>query len=56
MTAKRPDDSALTDHVKVARVCNTYTLSDFPAATYSSQYDKDQNLPAGNKIFQQTVK
>jgi hypothetical protein len=49
-------NTALTDHVKVARVCNTYTLSDIPAGTYSPTFDKDQTLPAGAKEFRQTVK
>ncbi|MDR2058051.1 MAG: DUF799 domain-containing protein [Dysgonamonadaceae bacterium] len=48
--------TALTDHIKVARVCNTYTLSDIPAGTYSPTFDKDQTLRAGAKEFKQTVK
>jgi hypothetical protein len=49
-------NTALTDHIKVARVCNTYTLSDIPAGTYSPYFDKDQTSPAGLKEFTQTVK
>jgi hypothetical protein len=49
-------NTALTNHIKVARICNNYTLSDIPAATYSPDYDKDQNLAAGKKEFKQTVK
>jgi hypothetical protein len=49
-------NTALTDHIKVARVCNTYTLSDIPAGTYSPLFDKDQTQLAGAKEFKQTVK
>jgi hypothetical protein len=49
-------NTALTDHIKVARVCNNYTLSDIPAGIYSPEYDKDQNKAAGKKEFKQTVK
>jgi hypothetical protein len=48
--------TALTDHIKVARVCNNFTLSDIPAGVYSPDYDKDQNKVAGLKEFKQTVK
>jgi hypothetical protein len=48
--------TALTDHIKVARVCNSYTLSDIPAGNYSPGYDKDQKIIAGAKEFKQTVK
>ena len=49
-------NTAATDHIKVARVCNLFTLSDIPAATYSPTFNKDQSLPAGQKDFKQTVR
>jgi hypothetical protein len=49
-------NTALTDHIKVARICNAYTLSDIPAGNYSPNFDKDQSLAAGKKEFKQTVK
>jgi hypothetical protein len=48
--------TALTDHIKVARICNSYTLSDIPAGVYNPVYDQDQALKAGLKEFKQTVK
>ena len=42
-------NTALTDHIKVARICNSYTLSDIPAGVYSPVYDKDQDIMAGQK-------
>jgi len=48
-------NTAATAHVKVARACNTFTLSDMPAGVYSPDYNKDQKLPAGKKEFKQTV-
>jgi hypothetical protein len=48
--------TALTDHIKVARVCNSYTLSDIPAGTYNPLFDKDQTLSAGTKEFTQKVR
>jgi hypothetical protein len=49
-------NTALTDHVKVARACNSFTLSDMPAGTYSPNFDKDQNAVAGKKEFSQVVR
>ena len=49
-------NTAATNHVKVARICNAYTLSDIPAASYSPIFDTDQKMPAGQKIFTQTVR
>ena len=49
-------NTATTAHVKVARACNVFTLSDMPASVYSSEYDKDQKLPAGLKEFKQTIR
>ena len=48
--------TALTDHVKVARACNEYTLGDMPAGNYSPQYDKDQKVSAGKKTFSATIR
>ena len=49
-------NTAATNHIKVARVCNAYTLSDIPAASYSPIFDTDQTMPAGQKSFTQTVR
>lgn len=49
-------NTAVTDHVKVARACNTYALSDMPAGVYSPSYDQDQSSAAGEKEFKQVVK
>ncbi|MDR0798329.1 MAG: DUF799 domain-containing protein [Dysgonamonadaceae bacterium] len=49
-------NTALTDHIKIARACNTYTLSDMPAGSYSPNFGKDQGLAAGKKEFKQTIK
>ena len=48
--------AAATDHIKVARACNAYTLFDVPAGKYNPQYDTDQTLTAGPKEFTQTVR
>ncbi|MCL1937206.1 MAG: DUF799 domain-containing protein [Candidatus Azobacteroides sp.] len=49
-------NTAAIAHVKVARTCNAFTLSDMPASVYSPNYDKDQKLSAGPKEFQQTIR
>jgi hypothetical protein len=49
-------NTAMTDHIKVARVCNTYALSDIPAGTYNPIFDKDQAKFAGPKEFKQVIK
>ncbi len=49
-------NTAITAHVKVARACNSYTLSDMPAGIYSPDFDTDQLQPAGEKEFKQVIK
>ena len=49
-------NTAATEHIKVARACNAYTISDIPAGKYNSQYDTDKALPAGKKEFSQTIR
>ncbi|MDR0546361.1 MAG: DUF799 family lipoprotein [Dysgonamonadaceae bacterium] len=48
--------TALTDHIKVARACNDYTLVDMPSGVYSPTYDKDQKTGAGKKVFKATIR
>ncbi len=47
--------TAATKYVDVAKVCNAYSLSDFPAGKYSLQYEKDGELPAGKKEFKMSL-
>ncbi|MGE4568018.1 MAG: GNA1162 family protein [Bacteroidales bacterium] len=44
-------NTAATKYVDVARVCNAYTFTDFPAGKYSPAYGTDANMPAGPKSF-----
>lgn len=43
--------TAATKFVDVAKVCNAYTLSDFPAGKYSPKYNLDGEEAAGQKDF-----
>jgi hypothetical protein len=43
--------TAITKYVDVSRACNSYTFKDLPAGKYSPEYEKDGELPAGNKEF-----
>lgn len=49
-------NTAATAHVKVARACNNYTLSDMPAGSYSPKFGLDKAKMAGKKEFSATVK
>lgn len=49
-------NTAATDHVRVARACNNFVLSDIPAGKYSPNNDIDQTHSAGPKEVQATVK
>ncbi|MDR2064682.1 MAG: DUF799 family lipoprotein [Prevotellaceae bacterium] len=44
-------NTAATKYVDVARVCNSYTFSDFPAGKYSPLYEQDGSELAGKKEF-----
>jgi len=48
--------TAATDHIRVGRACNNFTLSDMPAGTYNPNFDQDQTLKAGLEEFSQKVK
>lgn len=49
-------NTAATAHVKVARSCNAFVLSDMPAGIYNPDYEKDKTSPAGLKEFKQVVR
>lgn len=48
--------TATTPHVKAARACNTFSLSDFPSGKYNSSFMTDSVSAAGLKIFRSTVR
>lgn len=48
--------TATTDKVEAGRRCTSYVLSDMPAGVYSPSFDKDQNIPAGDKFLKGTVR
>jgi hypothetical protein len=48
--------TAATPHVKAARVCNEFALSDFPCGVYSPAFVTDSTSLAGNKVFTARVK
>lgn len=43
--------TALTKEIELGRKCNTYTISDMPAGRYSSSWNADQEIGAGNAEF-----
>lgn len=49
-------NTAATNHIKVARACNNFILSDTPAGTYSPNFGQDRSSLAGDKEFTQTIK
>lgn len=48
--------TAATDKVEAGRVCTQYVLSDMPEGRYGANYDKDQNMAAGQKFVKAAVK
>lgn len=48
--------TALTDKVIAGRRCTAFVLSDMPEGKYSSLYEKDKELPAGESYVKATVK
>jgi len=44
-------NTAATNYMDVARVCNSFTFKDFPAGKYSPMYNLDGNDLAGMKVF-----
>lgn len=49
-------NTALTEHITVARACNNFTLSDMPAGNYHPDYGTDETKAAGLQEFRQTIK
>lgn len=49
-------NTALTDKVVAARMCNNYVLEDMPEGKYSPMFGKDQETKAGDSTFSGTVK
>lgn len=49
-------NTAATDHVRVARACNDFVLSDMPAGQYNPKKNVDQTELAGPKEVQAVVK
>ena len=49
-------NTAATDKVVAGRRCTVFVLSDMPEGKYGTQYDQDQNLPAGKSYVKATVK
>ncbi len=48
--------TAATDKVEAGRVCTQFVLSDMPEGRYGANYDKDQNMAAGQKFVKAAVK
>jgi hypothetical protein len=48
-------NTAATKYVDLARVCNSYTLSDLPKGKYSTLHNIDGNDDAGKKRFTQKL-
>lgn len=44
-------NTAATKYIDIGRVCNSYTLKDFPSGKYSPTYNLDGEELAGNKDF-----
>lgn len=49
-------NTALTDKVIAARMCNNYVLSDMPEGKYSSMYGKDKDVKVGDSTFSGVVR
>ena len=49
-------NTAVTKHIKAARMANQYIFSDIPRGTYSSSYLQDMDAPADKKDITKTVK
>lgn len=49
-------NTALTDKIEAARLCNNYVLRDLPLGKYSSRHDQDQDEPAGSANFKAEVR
>ena len=49
-------NTALTDQIKIARTCNTYSLSVLPRGKYDPNYELDGDLSGGSKEFSVTLK
>ena len=54
--AATPIATAATDKVEAGRVCTQYVLSDMPEGRYGANYDKDQNMAAGQKFVKAAVR
>lgn len=48
--------TAATDKVEAGRVCTQFVLSDMPEGRYGANYDKDQNMAAGQKFVKAAVR
>ncbi len=48
--------TAMTDHVVVARRCNNFILQDMPEGKYSPNFGNDGNMPAGKAKITGSVK
>jgi len=49
-------NTALTEHIKVARACNTYSLNVLPSGKYNPNYELDGDMPGGLKEFSVTLR
>ena len=49
-------NTALTDHIVAARMCNQFIFEDIPQGKYRAEYMQDQETPAREKDIQTTVK
>lgn len=47
--------TAMVDKVEAGRICNNYVLSDMPAGRYSTLYQKDKEMAAGEAKVTKTV-
>ena len=49
-------NTALTDHIVAARMCNQFIFEDIPQGKYRAEHMQDQETPAREKDIQTTVK
>ena len=49
-------NTAFTDHIVAARMCNEYVFRDLPQGKYRSEYQQDGDTPADPKDVKRTLK
>jgi hypothetical protein len=49
-------NTALTDHIVAARMCNRFIFEDMPQGKYRTEYLQDQETPAREKNIKTSIK